>query len=71
MDRRTVAAAERHDCGWVSEGGLGLGDEERVLGELVEWKLYQIHRAGQRKVERRGKDFGSGMPHSSDTKPCH
>ncbi len=68
MDSAIVTAAKSKITDGCRKEKLKLGDSEIVLSELIEWKLYQIHRTAQRKTERQGKHSSSGMYSRSASK---
>ncbi len=40
---------------------LKLGDSASILSELIEWKIYQLHRTAQKKADRQQKHAGNCM----------
>ena len=60
LDGNALTAAESKIADDCRKEKLRLSDSDRRLRELIEWKIYQIHRAAQRKFERQGKLIGSG-----------
>lgn len=65
LDRRAVDDAEDLVVQSCQIEKLSLWETDTVMRDLIDWKLYQVHRAAQRKDDRQKKRLPTNQPSSS------